>query len=150
MTEMKKTTIDKKSSTEQDFSKRKYLEALGKRKTSGARVRLYQGGKGVIIINDKSLQEYFPVAIDQTVIVQPLKAAAMDQSLDITVKVRGGGKHGQAEAVRHGIAMGLLALDKDLRAILKSNGWLTRDARKKERKKPGLRKARRAPQWSKR
>ncbi len=129
---------------------KRYIEHMGKRKTAAARVRLYQGGKGNIIVNDVPLATYFPMPLAQTVILEPLKLTALETQLDFTIRVSGGGKQGQAEAVRHGIACTLLMLDKDLRAVLKAEGWLTRDARKKERKKPGLRRARRAPQWSKR
>lgn len=129
---------------------KRYIENMGKRKTASARVRLYQGGKGTITVNDVPLVTYFPMPLQQMVILEPLKLTSLESQLDFTIKVTGGGKQGQAEAVRHGIACTLLALDKDLRGVLKAEGWLTRDARKKERKKPGLRRARRAPQWSKR
>lgn len=131
-------------------SSKVYIEALGKRKTSAARVRLFTGGKGQITVNNKPMNEYFRTPLEQMVIVEPLKGVAMETSFDFTVRVSGGGKQGQAEAVRHGIARTLLAFDKELRPVLKTQRWLTRDARKKERKKPGLKRARRAPQWSKR
>jgi len=128
----------------------RYLETLGKRKTAAARVRLYQGGSGKMTVNDMNFTEYFPTPLTQMIIQEPLKMTSLDSTVDFTIKVSGGGKQGQAEAVRHGIACALLALNQDLRGVLKAQGWLTRDARAKERKKPGLKKARRAPQWSKR
>lgn len=127
-----------------------YIENMGKRKTAAARVRLFQNGTGKITVNDVDLTEYFPTPIAQMIVQEPLKLTALDSSLDFTIRVSGGGKQGQAEAVRHGIACTLLALNVDLRSVLKAQGWLTRDARAKERKKPGLKRARRAPQWSKR
>ncbi len=128
----------------------RYIESMGKRKTAAARVRLFQNGQGKITVNDVDLTVYFPTPITQMIVQEPLKLTALDSSLDFTIKVNGGGKQGQAEAVRHGIACTLLALNADLRSVLKAQGWLTRDARAKERKKPGLKRARRAPQWSKR
>jgi small subunit ribosomal protein S9 len=103
-----------------------------------------------MVINGKSLQEYFPYFEWQEIIGAPLKAVAEDKNLDISVKVQGGGKKGQAVAVQHGIARALVVYNEDYKKTLKSTGYLTRDARVKERKKPGLKKARRAPQWSKR
>jgi small subunit ribosomal protein S9 len=147
MTEVKAKTVKK---VEKAPVTARYIEVMGKRKTASARVRMFQGGTGKITVNDVDLKEYFPTPIAQTIVQEPLKLTALDSELDFTIKVRGGGKQGQAEAVRHGIACGLLALNIELRSILKAQGWLTRDARKKERKKPGLKKARRAPQWSKR
>jgi small subunit ribosomal protein S9 len=145
MTESKAKTVKKT-----DGETRRYIEMMGKRKTAAARVRMYEGGTGKIIVNDVTISEYFPAPIAQTIILEPLKLTSLDEKLDYTIRVSGGGKQGQAEAVRHGIACTLLALNKELRPLLKAQGWLTRDARKKERKKPGLKKARRAPQWSKR
>lgn len=143
-----KTTTTKK--TEKAPATNRYLEALGKRKSAAARVRLYQKGSGKMTVNDVDFSVYFPTPLTQMIIQEPLKITALDSSLDFTIKVHGGGKQGQAEAVRHGIACALLAFQPDLRSVLKAQGWLSRDARVKERKKPGLRKARRAPQWSKR
>lgn len=125
------------------------LRAVGRRKSASARVRLTKG-KGAMVINGKSLQEYFPYFEWQEIIEAPLKAVAEDKNLDISVKVQGGGKKGQAVAVQHGIARALVVYNEDYKKTLKSTGYLTRDARVKERKKPGLKKARRAPQWSKR
>ncbi|MAF24760.1 30S ribosomal protein S9 [bacterium] len=130
--------------------RRNYLYAVGRRKTAVARVRLTKKGEGEIIINEKSWQEYFPTLALQNTVTQPLKETSHLKDVNFSVKVQGGGKAGQADAVRHGIARTLVLLDKDLRNSLKPLGYLTRDARKKERKKPGLKRARRAPQWAKR
>ncbi len=123
--------------------------AVGRRKTASARVRL-QPGEGKIVVNGKSLQEYFPYFEWQELIVAPLKAISKEKTFDVSVKVVGGGQKGQAVAVQHGIARALLDWDEELKKTLKTQGYLTRDARVKERKKPGLKRARRAPQWSKR
>lgn len=126
-----------------------YIKAIGKRKTAVAQIRLYSHGNGIMVINNQSVNEYFPS--DKIFIVkQPLKFTKNLKGLNFSILVKGGGKKGQAEAIRHGIAKSLVEFDKKLRPVIKAKGWLTRDARKKERKKPGLKKARRAPQWSKR
>lgn len=121
----------------------------GRRKTSVARVRLVPG-TGNIVINKRDVEEYVPFESLRNVIKQPLVATETVGSYDIHVNVDGGGFTGQAGAIRHGIARALLQVDPDFRPALKSAGLLTRDARMKERKKPGLRGARRAPQFSKR
>lgn len=143
-------TVKKVKSPEVAKTSKVYIETIGKRKTAAARVRLYQNGKGLMTVNGAPLAEYFTTPLMQMIISDPLKGVAMEGIFDITMKVSGGGKQGQAQAARHGIARALLELDKELRPILKAQRWLTRDARKKERKKPGLKRARRAPQWSKR
>ncbi len=130
--------------------KGKFIPALGKRKTAVAQVRLYKNGKGIIMVNQQKINQYFIIVLLRNVVNQPLKLTGHLRDLDISILVRGGGKKSQAEAVRHGIVRGLIKFDKELKPSLKAKGWLTRDARKKERKKPGLKKARRAPQWSKR
>jgi len=123
----------------------KYISAVGRRKTSTARVRFYDDKKKRIIINDKNYTEYLSGADLIREVEDPLRVAGkMDAS--ISVKVAGGGSRGQAEAIRHGITRVILKIDKDLRATLKPLGFVTRDPRKKERKKPGLKRARRAPQ----
>lgn len=127
-----------------------YIPAVGRRKTAIARVRLIKNGKGVILINERPYKEYFPVFQFQQVIMQPLLSAGQSDSVDVSVHVSGGGLRGQSEATRLGISRALLVLNPTFRKTLKKEGYLTRDARKKERKKPGLKKARRAPQWSKR
>jgi len=111
---------------------------------------VYPKGKGNIVINHKDLKVYFPSFEFQNIVLSPLKLAGQDSAVDVSVLVKGGGKRGQAESIRHGIARALLLLDKDYRKSLKKAGFLTRDARVKERKKPGLKRARRAPQWQKR
>ncbi|MEK7523433.1 MAG: 30S ribosomal protein S9 [Patescibacteria group bacterium] len=127
-----------------------YFYANGKRKTSVAGVRLYQNGKGVITINGRTFENYFPVFTDQDKIMAPLRMANTLKTFDIVVQVHGGGIHSQAEAVRHGVSKALLEHDSNLRTTLKPMGFLTRDSRIKERKKYGLKRARRAPQFSKR
>jgi len=128
---------------------KKINQTVGRRKSASARVRL-TAGKGQVTINDKPLAEVFPYFEWQETILAPLKAVKKEKSLDVSVKVEGGGKKGQADAVRLGIARALVRMDENLKKTLKSLKMLTRDARVKERKKPGLKKARRAPQWSKR
>jgi small subunit ribosomal protein S9 len=131
-----------------DF-KGKYIPAIGRRKTASAQVRLFENGKGVIMVNGQKLTDYFPGETSSTA-TQALKLSGHARDLNFSVIVRGGGKSGQAEAVRHGIAHALVKLDEKLRDVLVTASLLTRDRRKKERKKPGLKKARKAPQWSKR
>ncbi len=126
-----------------------YFYANGKRKTSVARVRLYENGKGEIIVNNKPINEYF-FGEHITSIKAPLKMANALKMFDITVLVEGGGISSQADALRHGISKALLEYDPELRSQLKKIGFLTRDSRVKERKKFGLKRARRAPQWAKR
>ena len=129
--------------------KGRFLEAIGRRKTSVAIVRLYKKGSGSIIVNGKKISDYFPA--DKVAIVMiPLKLTSTARDVDLSIKTQGGGMTGQAEATRHGITRVLIKLDENYKIVLKTVDLLTRDARKKERKKPGLKKARRAPQWSKR
>ncbi len=128
---------------------RDYYIGTGRRKESVARVRLLPG-KGEIQINDKSAPEYFQRKALEKMITQPLEITGTSGNFDVVVKVTGGGIAGQAGAVRHGIARALLEADEDYRVPLKKAGMLTRDPRMKERKKYGLKKARKAPQFSKR
>ena len=121
----------------------------GRRKTSIARVRL-MNGKGNITINGKTLDEYLPSDILKTIVKQPLNVTGTEGKFDVIVKVEGGGLSGQAGAVRHGISRALVEASEENKAALKAAGFLTRDPRMKERKKPGLKKARKAPQFSKR
>ncbi|MEC7912157.1 MAG: 30S ribosomal protein S9 [Pseudomonadota bacterium] len=123
--------------------------ATGRRKTSSARVYLSKG-KGKIIINDRELSNYFGRQVAQMLVMQPLKLTELDEKVDIKAMVKGGGSFGQAGAIRHGISRALLEYDESLRSQLKSAGLLTRDDRKVERKKPGLKKARKSSQFSKR
>jgi len=127
----------------------RYIEAVGRRKTATARVRLYPGS-GSIIINNKPLEEYFPRLRDRLHLLEPLEVTGTKDSFNITVLVKGGGISGQAGAVRHGIARALVKADENLRKPLRRGGFLTRDARMKERKKYGLKRARKAPQYTKR
>ena len=126
----------------------RYL-ATGKRKTAIARVTLLPGS-GKIEINKRTLEEFFPCPLHQTTAVQPLTITGYEGSVDVRVRVHGGGISGQAGAVRHGIARALTEIDPELRGELKRRGFLTRDARAKERYKAGLKKARKRPQFSKR
>ena len=124
-------------------------DATGRRKSSVARVRLVPG-EGNITINDRELNKYFGLKTLELIVRQPLEATETLDKYDVLANVDGGGISGQAGAVRHGIARALNAANLEYRPTLKSNGFLTRDSRKKERKKYGLKKARRAPQFSKR
>lgn len=130
--------------------KNKYIGAVGRRKTSIARVRAILGDKNEVIVNDKPLHVYFPTRELQNVVNDALKKSGASQKLSITVKTLGGGIHSQAEAVRHGISRILVQIDETFRKDLKKAGFLKRDPRMKERRKFGLKKARKAPQWSKR
>ena len=127
-----------------------YYEAVGRRKTATARVRLFPGGDGSIVVNEKPADQYFPRGVDMLTLKGPLQATGTEHRFNISVKVNGGGISGQAGAVRLGIARALLKVDPDLRPVLRKGGYLTRDARAKERKKPGLKRARKAPQYTKR
>ncbi len=127
-----------------------YIPAIGRRKTAVARVRLFPNGNGSIIVNGKDSNAYFGRETLIHVIRQPLRLVGMADSLNVTVKVLGGGVSGQAGAVRHGIARALLKVDESLRPALRHAGLLTRDPRMKERKKYGLKRARKAPQYTKR
>jgi small subunit ribosomal protein S9 len=133
-----------------ETTKEKYFYGRGGRKTAIARVRFYPKGKGEIIINDKDYKEYFPTKELQDTVLKALILTGLEKTSQVTVKVVGSGKIAQSQAVRHGISRALEAFDAELRPVLKAEGFLTRDPRVKERKKPGLRRARRAPQWSKR
>jgi small subunit ribosomal protein S9 len=128
----------------------KYIEAVGRRKTAVAQVRMYEKGQGNFTINGFSSLEYFKREENSSVALQPLKLVSKLKDFDFSILVKGGGVLGQIDAIRHGIARALVKYDPEFRAILKVSGYITRDPRKKERKKPGLKKARKAPQWSKR
>ena len=123
--------------------------ATGRRKTSSARVYLSKG-KGDITVNSKPLNEYFGRQVAQMLVMQPLKLTELDEKVNIKVMVKGGGSFGQAGAIRHGMSRALIEYDEELRPQLKKAGLLTRDPRKVERKKPGLKKARKSSQFSKR
>lgn len=132
------------------ISKERYIEAIGRRKTAAARVRLYKSSRESFVVNDKELEEYFPVNILQSVAKDPFVTADLSQKFTVSAHIQGGGISAQAEALRHGIARALVKHDPELRGQLKKAGFLKRDPREKERKKFGLKKARKAPQWSKR
>ncbi len=127
-----------------------YYEGLGRRKTASARVRLHPGGDGTILVNNRPADEYFSRDWDLKQLVEPLVATNNAGRFNVTVLVQGGGVTGQSGAIRLGIARALLKADPEYRPTLRKFGLLTRDARAKERKKPGLKRARKAPQYTKR
>ena len=128
----------------------RYIEAIGRRKTAVARVRLFTKGDKEFLVNDKSYQQYFVLAEDQETSVASMKKMKCLDKFRVTVKVKGGGHSAQAEAIRHGTARVLVDFNNNFRKRLRKAGFLTRDPRMRERKKFGLRRARRAPQWAKR
>ena len=123
--------------------------ATGRRKTSSARVYLTKGN-GEISVNDRALDVYFGRKVAQMLVLQPLELTNLSEKIDLNIKVQGGGNFGQAGAIRHGISRALISFDEELRGQLKKAGLLTRDSRRVERKKPGLAKARKSKQFSKR
>ncbi len=127
-----------------------YYEGIGRRKAASARVRLFPGGTGRMVVNDKDINDYFPRAGDVDRMLEPLRVVGQEKSYDMSVHVYGGGISGQRDAVKLGISRALIKIDPDLRPPLKSEKLLTRDARVKERKKPGLKRARKAPTYTKR
>ena len=131
-------------------SKKPYVYGTGRRKSSVARVHLFPGGTGVITINNRDIDDYFGLETLKYIVRQPLVKTDMTSKVDINTTVKGGGVTGQAGAIRHGIARALLMVDESFRGPLKEAGFLTRDPRMKERKKYGLKAARRAPQFLKR
>ncbi len=133
-----------------NFKKKIQFWGTGRRKKAIARVRLIPAGSGMITVNDKALEEYFPQGTTQYIVKQPLELLEVSAKYDVVVNVYGGGYTGQAGAIRLGIARALLQAEENCRPTLKKAGFLTRDPRAKERKKYGLKKARRAPQFSKR
>ncbi|MBQ9535797.1 MAG: 30S ribosomal protein S9 [Clostridia bacterium] len=130
--------------------KKAYFYGTGRRKSSVARVRLIPGGSGSIVINGRTLDDYFGLGTLKYIVRQPLELLGVTGKFDLDVKVQGGGFTGQAGAIRFGLARALLQADPEYRGELKKAGFLTRDSRMKERKKYGLKAARRAPQFSKR
>lgn len=130
------------------ISEGKYIYAIGRRKTAVANVRLYAGNSDHKV-NKKDIKTYFNPAIAEKAF-EPLRTAGLEGVYYISAHINGGGSNSQAEALRHGIARALGTIDEDIRKVMKKNGFLTRDDRKKERKKPGLKRARRSPQWAKR
>ena len=146
--------MDKGTTTEK--SKGVYVEAVGRRKTSTARVRILESNKANFVINGKDAKDYFKTEGERRLILDPMmKGQKMEEGKvalkwSVEVNVKGGGIHSQSEAIRHGLARALVLFDSELRKNLKSLGYLKRDSRAKERRKFGLKKARKAPQWSKR
>lgn len=140
----------KEEATTMDYNTRPFFYGTGRRKSSVARVRLYQG-TGKITINERDIDDYFGLETLKLIVRQPLNLTDLTEKFDIECRVAGGGVTGQAGAIRHGVARALLQYDSEgLRTTLKKAGFLTRDPRMKERKKYGLKAARRAPQFSKR
>jgi small subunit ribosomal protein S9 len=131
-------------------TKQRYIEAVGRRKTAVARVRITPSAKGSLLINDKELATYFVTTELQNIVKSALTVGSAGETYVITVHVNGGGIHAQAEAVRHGLSRTLVERDATVREALKKLGYLKRDSRQVERKKFGLKKARKAPTWSKR
>lgn len=130
--------------------KERYIETVGRRKTACARVRISKSPRAMMVINDKDPKDYFPTAELQEKANEALRHAPSAEKFKITAKIHGGGIHSQAEALRHGIARALVEYNIELRKELKKAGFLKRDPRMKERRKFGFKKARKAPQWSKR
>ena len=130
--------------------KEKYIEAIGRRKTSTARVRITKATKFSFVVNNTDVKDYFKTEEQRALVQDPIVKVKPSSKFTIEAKVLGGGIHSQAEAVRHGLARAMVELDKELRGKLKTLGYLKRDPRAKERRKFGLKKARKAPQWSKR
>jgi len=144
------TTTEAPAAPKKAASVKEYYYGTGRRKTAVARVRLIKDGKGDGMVNDRDMKEYFPLKEQIETINSPFKMTSTGKKFDLSIRVAGGGINAQADAVRHGISRALLEHNDAFRQVLKKAGFLTRDARVKERKKPGLRRARRAPQFSKR
>lgn len=140
-----------KDSQTQNF-KGKYFYGTGRRKSSVSRVRLYvdQKGKNTVLVNGRDYQDYFGTLELNKVVEDCFRVLGIKEKVAVSAVLSGGGIKGQADALRHGIARALVSWDESTKLALRENGFLTRDPRKKERKKPGLKKARRAPQWQKR
>lgn len=132
------------------MASQQYYEGIGRRKAASARVRLYPGGTGNLTINDRDGDEYMPRAGDVDILFEPLRTLGQEKAYDISVHVEGGGVSGQRDAIRLGVARALLKVDPESKPALKRQKFLTRDARVKERKKPGLKRARKAPTYTKR
>lgn len=135
---------------ETDQKTNRYIEAIGRRKTAAARVRILPAAKGALLVNGRDVEAYFKTAEQRRVAMDALNKTKLASKFKITALLAGGGLSSQAEALRHGIARALVAHDGELRKKLKKAGFLKRDPRAKERRKFGLKKARKSPQWSKR
>jgi|YelNatPaOPRAMG01_1025707.scaffolds.fasta_scaffold00696_2 small subunit ribosomal protein S9 len=144
-----KPKVEVETKKEETLKPDAYKEGIGRRKTAVARVRLSKG-KGEISINDKSLDKYFSLEELRETVLSPLKITNTQNQFKVSVKVKGGGFTGQAEAIRLGLSRALVLFNPEFRSLLRHYGYLTRDSRQVERKKYGLKKARRAPQWQKR
>jgi small subunit ribosomal protein S9 len=131
-------------------TKNKYIEAVGRRKTAVARVRILPSSKNSITINEKDIADYFSTQDLRTIVQDALSKSEIGEKFVVTVHVSGGGIHAQAEAIRHGLSRTLVARDENVKNVLKKLGFLKRDSRQVERKKFGLKKARKSPTWSKR
>ncbi|HMP67148.1 MAG TPA: 30S ribosomal protein S9 [Candidatus Paceibacterota bacterium] len=131
-------------------TEKKYIECIGRRKTAVARVRITPSSKESIIVNDKTVDEYFKTEETKKIVFAAMRDSEITEKFEITAKINGGGTKSQAESFRLGLARSLVVFNEDLRKTLKKLGYLKRDPRVKERKKFGLKKARKAPQWSKR
>lgn len=130
--------------------KEKFWRAIGRRKTSIAEVKIFEGKEKVFLINEKPLEKYFPAFELQKIAKSPLEILKLEKKFQILAKVKGGGLSSQAEAIRHALSRAIVLFNPNFRKKLKKAGFLKRDPRIKERKKPGLKRARRAPQWQKR
>ena len=142
--------VEKKVTKTIKEKSKEYFRAIGRRKTATAVVRLYKAGKTTYKINGKDFTEYFPTAELKKIVTGAFETAIPAEKFEVVVTTRGGGSHAQAEAVRHGISRALVLFDIELRGVLKKAKMLKRDPRQVERKKFGLKKARKSPQWSKR
>lgn len=148
--EPNKKIVKHKQVAKPEVKQGRFFEAVGRRKTSTARVRIYPQKSGEFLVNNKPLADYFPGPELQQIVFSAMKITDYLGKFQVSIKVRGGGVTSQAEAVRHGIARALVDFNSDLRKVLKKAGFLTRDPRMRERKKFGLKRARRARQWRKR
>lgn len=132
------------------MAKKEYIEAVGRRKESSARVRLFPEGKGKFVVNGKKLEDYFSNKPSVKKARAPLEVLSLGSKVGVSALAKGGGFTGQSEAIRHGLARALVEFNPEFKKRMKKYGFLTRDPRMKERKKPGLKGARKAPQWGKR
>ena len=149
-TKTKKVAVKKTEKKAPAKKKEKFFESIGRRKTAKARVRIFSKGEKNIKVNGKDFKEYFPIFELQQIVLSPFSRTDLIDQYGVTINVKGGGTVAQAEAVRHGITKALVSANPELRPALKKVGYLTRDPRMRERKKFGLKRARRAPQWRKR
>ncbi|MDP1709832.1 MAG: 30S ribosomal protein S9 [Candidatus Komeilibacteria bacterium] len=150
MPKTKSQTTKTDSKEENIFTGRKYIRAVGRRKSASAQVKIFTGGTGIFLVNRQPLEKYFPHFELRAAACSPLESVNKLKEFDVTAVVAGGGKRGQSEAVLLGVARALVLYDEKLRSVLRKLGFMTVDSRVKERKKPGLKRARRAPQWAKR